>query len=73
MLSSHTNDHQCAGAVVEFLGLYHLYKLFFRYCYEPQNREDLFKNELVPKPNDFSDFSEYFLRKVRAIYYVYLS
>lgn len=53
----------CAGAVVDFLGLYHLYKLFFRYCYEPQNREDLFKNELVPKPNDFSDFSEYFLRK----------
>ncbi|KAG9053325.1 hypothetical protein FS842_008339 [Serendipita sp. 407] len=25
--------------------------------------EDLFKNELVPRPNDFSDFSEYFLRK----------
>ncbi|KAG8853464.1 hypothetical protein FRB91_004856 [Serendipita sp. 411] len=53
----------CAGAAVEFLGLYHLYKLFFRYCYDPLNREDLFKNELVPRPNDFSDFSEYFLRK----------
>ncbi|KAG8754509.1 hypothetical protein FRC14_005012 [Serendipita sp. 396] len=38
-------------------------RLFFRYCYDPLNREDLFKNELVPRPNDFSDFSEYFLRK----------
>lgn len=53
----------CAGAAVEYLGLYHLYKLFFRYCYDPVNKEDIFKNEVVPKANDFSDFSEYFLRK----------
>lgn len=56
---------QCAGPSSEYLGFFHLYKLFVRYCYPVQNKTDLFKNELMPKPNDFSDLPEYFVRKVR--------
>ena len=56
---------QCAGPLSEYLGFFHLYKLFVRYCYPIQNKTDLFKNELMPKPNDFSDLPEYFVRKVR--------
>ena len=57
--------HQCAIQKLDFLGLFHLFKLFLRYCYEPEDsNQDLFNLAYVPKPNDFSDFSEYFVRKV---------
>jgi len=59
-----TTNLQCAGPSSEYLGFFHLYKLFVRYCYPVQNKTDLFKNELMPKPNDFSDLPEYFARKV---------
>ncbi|TRM61550.1 hypothetical protein BD626DRAFT_570752 [Schizophyllum amplum] len=49
---------------IEFLGLFHLFKLFLRYCYETEDpKQDLFKHTYVPKPNDFSDIAEYFVRK----------
>ncbi|KAG8219438.1 hypothetical protein J3R82DRAFT_365 [Butyriboletus roseoflavus] len=55
----------CAIRRLEFLGLFHLFKLFLRYCYEPEEaNQDLFIHNFVPKPNDFSDLSEYFVRKV---------
>lgn len=56
---------QCAIRRLDFLGLFHLFKLFLRYCYEPEDvNQDLFVHTYVPKPNEFSDFSEYFVRKV---------
>ena len=56
---------QCAIQRMEWLGLFHLFKLFLRYCYDPEeNKPDLFSHTYVPRPNDFSDFAEYFVRKV---------
>ncbi|KAJ7597342.1 hypothetical protein C8J56DRAFT_316264 [Mycena floridula] len=55
---------QCAIRRLDFLGLFHLFKLFLRYCYDPEDpNQDLFSHTYVPKPNDFSDLSEYFVRK----------
>ncbi|KAL1729840.1 hypothetical protein EV714DRAFT_251135 [Schizophyllum commune] len=54
----------CAVRRTEFLGLFHLFKLFLRYCYDTEDpKQDLFKHSYVPKPNDFSDIAEYFVRK----------
>ncbi|OBZ68561.1 Transcription initiation factor TFIID subunit 2 [Grifola frondosa] len=54
----------CAIPRLEWLGLFHLFKLFLRYCYEPEDqKQDLFTHTYVPRPNDFSDVSEYFVRK----------
>ncbi|PPQ63820.1 hypothetical protein CVT24_009770, partial [Panaeolus cyanescens] len=54
----------CAIRKLEFLGLFHLFKLFLRYCYDPEDpNQDLFQHTYVPKPNDFSDLAEYFVRK----------
>ncbi|KAH8110586.1 hypothetical protein DFH11DRAFT_1619105 [Phellopilus nigrolimitatus] len=54
----------CASRRVDFVGLFHLFKLFMRYCYEPEDaNQDLFSHKYVPRPNDFSDLTEYFLRK----------
>ena len=56
---------QCAVRKLDFIGLFHLFKLFLRHCYEPEDQnQDLFTHTYVPKPNDFSDLSEYFVRKV---------
>ncbi|PFH52313.1 hypothetical protein AMATHDRAFT_140606 [Amanita thiersii Skay4041] len=58
----------CAIRRLDFLGLFHLFKLFLRYCYEPEDpNQDLFDHTYVPKPNDFSDFAEYFVRKVTSL------
>lgn len=58
---------QCAVRRLDFIGLFHLFKLFLRHCYEPEDlNQDLFAHTYVPKPNDFSDLSEYFVRKVRS-------
>ncbi|KAL4070551.1 hypothetical protein J3A83DRAFT_4244024 [Scleroderma citrinum] len=54
----------CAIRTLDFLGLFHLFKLFLRYCYEPEDsNQDLFAHTYVPKPNDFADLPEYFVRK----------
>ncbi|PIL31521.1 hypothetical protein GSI_06223 [Ganoderma sinense ZZ0214-1] len=54
----------CANLRLEWLGLFHLFKLFLRYCYEPEDpKADLFSHTYVPRPNDFSDIAEYFVRK----------
>ena len=63
--SKRLSSHQCAIRKLDFLGLFHLFKLFLRYCYDPEDsNQDLFDHTYVPKPNDFSDFAEYFVRKV---------
>lgn len=50
---------------MDWLGLFHLFKLFLRYCYDPDDpKADLFSHNYVPRPNDFSDLAEYFVRKV---------
>ena len=60
-----TFTYQCANQRLDWIGLFHLFKLFLRYCYEPDDpKVDLFSHTYVPRPNDFSDFSEYFVRKV---------
>lgn len=57
---------QCATRRLDYIGLFHLFKLFLRYCYEPEDpNQDLFSHKYVPRPNDFSDLAEYFVRKVR--------
>ncbi|KAH9858258.1 hypothetical protein C2E23DRAFT_892071 [Lenzites betulinus] len=54
----------CATQKLDWLGLFHLFKLFLRYCYEPEDpKADLFSHTYVPRPNDFSDLAEYFVRK----------
>ncbi|KAI0068033.1 hypothetical protein BV25DRAFT_1904522 [Artomyces pyxidatus] len=60
----------CAVEPLKYLGLFHVFKLFLRYCYEPEDpQQDLFTHSYVPRPNDFSDFAEYFVRRalVRAV------
>lgn len=55
---------------MEWLGLFHLFKLFLRYCHEPEDpKPDLFSHTYVPRRNDFSDFAEYFVRKVEHSLY----
>ncbi len=50
---------------LDFLGLFHLFKLFLRYCYDPEDpQQDLFTHSYVPRPNDFSGITEYFVRRV---------
>ncbi|KAI5120798.1 hypothetical protein M0805_002425 [Coniferiporia weirii] len=54
----------CATRRLDFVGLFHLFKLFLRYCYEPEDPDqDIFSHKFVPRPNDFSDFADYFVRK----------
>ncbi|KAF9642562.1 hypothetical protein BDM02DRAFT_3082030, partial [Thelephora ganbajun] len=44
----------CAIQKLEFLGLFHLFKLFLRYCYEPETQgQDLFNHTYVPRANNF--------------------
>ncbi|THH30629.1 hypothetical protein EUX98_g3547 [Antrodiella citrinella] len=60
----------CAIQRLEWLGLFHLFKLFLKYCYEPEDpNQDLFTHSYIPRPNDFNDMSEYFVRRslLRAI------
>ena len=48
-----------------------MFKLFLRYCYDPDDQKvDLFSHTYVPRPNDFSDISEYFVRKVGGVYHI---
>ncbi|KAG1848264.1 hypothetical protein F4604DRAFT_1935478 [Suillus subluteus] len=54
----------CTIRKLALLGLFHLFKLFLHYCYDPEDlNQDLFAHIYVPKPNDFSDLAEYFVRK----------
>jgi hypothetical protein len=63
-----TNPYQCAIQKLDYLGLFHLFKLFLRYCYDPEDpRQDLFTHTYVPRSNDFTDLPEYFVRKVSII------
>ncbi|KAG8714750.1 hypothetical protein FRC11_007261 [Ceratobasidium sp. 423] len=48
-------------------GLFHLLKIWTKWCYEPDSNSgsggDGFAQRFIPRPNDFSDFQEYFVRK----------
>ncbi|KEP50373.1 transcription initiation factor TFIID subunit 2 [Rhizoctonia solani 123E] len=48
-------------------GLFHLLKIWTKWCYEPDSNGgsggDGFAQRFIPRPNDFSDFQEYFVRK----------
>lgn len=58
---------QCATKAQNYLGLFHLFKLFqSRYCFEPEvETQDPFGFRCIPKTNDFRDVTEYYLKKVR--------
>ena len=65
---------QCANRRLDFVGLFHLFKLFLKYCYEPDDPDpNLFAHKYVPRPNDFSDYADYFVRKVRCLSTVHWS
>ncbi|EJU02667.1 hypothetical protein DACRYDRAFT_21692 [Dacryopinax primogenitus] len=52
----------CAN--IEHIGMFHLFKLFTRYCYSEANHGDRdFREKFIPEPNDFKDFASYFIRK----------
>lgn len=62
-------DHpllQCATLEQQYLGLFHLLKLFQAwFCFEPDvETHDPFGFRCIPRTNDFSDFTLYFLKKV---------
>lgn len=58
---------QCATPQLDYLGFFHLLLLFrTRFCYEPPREADAsnpFEMVCIPRANDFSDFSEYFLQR----------
>lgn len=58
-----------ANRNLDYLGLFYLFKIFqTRFCFEPEHEtSDPFDFRCVPRPNDFSDFSEYHLRKILII------
>ncbi|KDE02980.1 hypothetical protein MVLG_06514 [Microbotryum lychnidis-dioicae p1A1 Lamole] len=55
----------CATNRADYLGLFHLFKLFQSwFCFEPAaETKDPFAFRCIPKTNDFSDMSLYFLKK----------
>ncbi|BGP14759.1 hypothetical protein JCM10213_004302 [Rhodosporidiobolus nylandii] len=55
----------CATPDQQYLGLFHLFKLFQTwYCFEPDvETQDAFGFRCIPKTNDFGDFTMYFLKK----------
>ncbi|GAA5913888.1 hypothetical protein JCM5296_004171 [Sporobolomyces johnsonii] len=55
----------CATAQQDYLGLFQLFKLFQTwFCFEPDvETKDPFGFRCIPKTNDFSDFTLYFLKK----------
>ncbi|KAB5593213.1 Transcription initiation factor TFIID subunit 2 [Ceratobasidium theobromae] len=47
-------------------GLFHLLKIWTKWCYEPDSNGgsgDGFAQRFIPRPNEFSDLQEYFVRK----------
>lgn len=55
-----------ASAPLDWIGLFYLFKLYeTRFCDEPPRpTRSAFGFSFSPKPNDFSDFTEYFIRLV---------
>ncbi|MBW0488935.1 hypothetical protein O181_028650 [Austropuccinia psidii MF-1] len=55
----------CANSQCGFLGLFHLLKLFqTQYCFPPKQEPDSPWNiRAIPKPNQFDNFADYFIRK----------
>ncbi|GAA5969785.1 hypothetical protein JCM11641_008040 [Rhodosporidiobolus odoratus] len=55
----------CATIDQQYLGLFHLFKLFQTwYCFEPDvETQDPFGFRCIPRTNDFADFTMYFLKK----------
>ncbi|KAK4058342.1 hypothetical protein OIO90_000500 [Microbotryomycetes sp. JL221] len=55
----------CATTAHNFLGLFHLFKLFqTKYCFQPDTETpDPLGFRCIPKTNDFTDIGEYFLKK----------
>ena len=57
--------HTCATDQLDFIGMFHLFKIFqSRYCYQPNEEvKNPFEFKCIPLANNFDDLSEYFVRK----------
>ncbi|KAG9008792.1 hypothetical protein FRB90_008736 [Tulasnella sp. 427] len=53
----------CASEEMQYIGIFHLFKIFTAWCYEPQQRRHEFGTRFIPRPNDFSNIPDYFVRK----------
>jgi transcription initiation factor TFIID subunit 2 len=54
---------------LDWVGLFYVLRVFqTRFCYPPEVEpsEHQLDCQCLPKPNDFSNLSEYFLQKVRG-------
>ncbi|KAG8894105.1 hypothetical protein FRB99_001519, partial [Tulasnella sp. 403] len=54
---------RCAVPELNHVGIFHLLKLFTAYCFQPQQKKHEFSTRFVPRPNDFTNVQEYFVRK----------
>ncbi|KAK9727982.1 hypothetical protein K7432_001434 [Basidiobolus ranarum] len=55
---------KCAIPQLDWIGLHHLFKIFQkRYCYASTTSDGDGEIAIVPKPNNFSVFTEYFVQK----------
>ncbi|KAK9711008.1 hypothetical protein K7432_008112, partial [Basidiobolus ranarum] len=55
---------KCAIPQLDWIGLHHLFKIFQkRYCYASTTSDGDGDIAIVPKPNNFSGFTEYFVQK----------
>lgn len=65
---------RCAIPQTEWVGLLHLTKTFqHKYCYPPTHATTFRLSDAtipcMPKPNDFSSLAEYYLQKVRGLFF----
>ncbi len=60
---------QCAITELNYIGIFHLLKIFTAYCFQPQQKKHEFSTRFIPRPNDFSNIPDYFVRKVSLVVY----
>jgi hypothetical protein len=68
------NASKNAVPATDYVGLFHILKLYQHfYCYPPESDTlDPFEIQCKPKPNDFTNFADYFVLKVLRSQHVVL-
>ncbi|KAG9000448.1 hypothetical protein FRB94_005418 [Tulasnella sp. JGI-2019a] len=54
---------RCAIPELDHIGIFHLLKIFTTWCFPPPGRKHEFNQRFIPRPNDFSNIPDYFVRK----------
>ncbi|KAG8886099.1 hypothetical protein FRB98_001473 [Tulasnella sp. 332] len=54
---------RCAVPDLDHIGIFHLLKIFTTWCFPPPGRKHEFNQRFIPRPNDFSNIPDYFVRK----------